>query len=79
MWLFFIQLGLNVLWSLIFFGTRSPGPAFAEIVALWTAILLATVAFWRASALAGILFVPYLLWVSFAAVLNYTIWQLNRA
>ncbi len=78
LWWFFIQLGLNVLWSVIFFGARSPGPAFAEIVVLWGAILATTVAFWRTSALAGFLLVPYLLWVTFAAALNYAIWQLNR-
>jgi translocator protein len=76
--LFFVQLGLNVLWSVIFFGLRLPGQAFAEIIALWVAILLTTAAFWRSSALAGALLLPYLVWVSFAAILNYTIWQLNR-
>ena len=77
--LFFVQLGLNVFWSVIFFGFRLPGQAFVEIVALWAAIVLTAAAFWRASALAGVLFLPYLVWVSFAAILNYTIWQLNRS
>jgi len=77
--LFGIQLGLNVLWSVIFFGLRMPGQAFGEVVALWAAILITTAAFWRISAAAGILFVPYLAWVSFAACLNYAVWALNRS
>ena len=65
-------------WSWLFFGLQSPGAAFAEILVLWVAILVTLVLFWRLRRLAGILLVPYLLWVTFAAFLNYTIWQLNR-
>ena len=75
--LFFVQLALNVVWSLLFFGLQSPGAAFLEIIVLWLAIAATLLAFWRVAPLAGVLFIPYILWVSFAAVLNYTIWQLN--
>ena len=71
------QLALNVLWSCIFFGLEMPGLAFVELLVLGGAIAVTTVAFWRWSMVAGILFVPYLAWVSFAAVLNFTIWRLN--
>lgn len=75
--LFFVQLALNALWSYLFFGLRSPGLAFAEIIALWIAILATLIAFWRVLRLAGGLFVPYLAWVTFAAALNYAVWRLN--
>lgn len=76
--LFGLQLALNILWSLIFFGLESPGAAFIEITALWAAVGATTVAFRRIKPLAGWLFVPYLLWVSYAAVLNGAVWWLNR-
>jgi translocator protein len=83
--LFGLQLGLNVLWSLIFFGLQQPGffglqqpgLAFMEIIALWIAVCATMIAFWRIRPLAGWLFVPYLLWVSYAAVLNGAVWLLN--
>lgn len=75
--LFGIQLLLNALWSWLFFGMHSPGAAAVDIVLLWMAIAATTVAFWRRSTLAGILFVPYLVWVSFASLLNLAIWRLN--
>jgi tryptophan-rich sensory protein len=75
--LFGVQLALNVSWSWIFFGMHEPGWAFAEIVTLWLAIVATTIAFFRCSKPAGWLLVPYLAWVSFAAVLNFTIWRLN--
>ena len=75
--LFAVQLALNVLWSCIFFGLEMPGPAFAEVLLLWAAIAATMVTFWFRSTVAGILFVPYLVWVSFASVLNFTIWRLN--
>jgi benzodiazapine receptor len=75
--LFGLQLLFNVGWSAIFFGLRLPGPAFAEIVILWLLILATTVAFWPISSMAGGLMVPYLLWVMFAAALNFAIWRLN--
>lgn len=73
--LFTIQLVLNVGWTALFFGQREVGAAFAEIVLLWLAILATMVAFWRVQRAAGILFVPYLAWVTFAAALNYAIWR----
>ena len=75
--LFLIQLGLNVAWSFLFFGLRMPGLAFAEIVILWCAILATLIVFWRWRALAGWLFLPYLLWVTFAAGLNLALWRMN--
>jgi tryptophan-rich sensory protein len=75
--LFGVQLALNVLWSCLFFGLRSPGLAFAEILVLWAAIAATMVMFWRRSVLAGLLFVPYLAWVGFAALLNFTIRSMN--
>ena len=75
--LFAVQLGLNSLWSILFFGLHSPGLAFLEIVLLWGAILATLIVFWKRSKWAGGLLVPYLAWVSFATVLNVTIWQMN--
>ncbi|MGD0899452.1 MAG: TspO/MBR family protein [Thermoguttaceae bacterium] len=75
--LFAVQLVLNVLWSFIFFGLENPSLAFVEVLFLWLAIAATMVTFWRLSVIAGILFVPYLAWVAFASVLNFTIWRLN--
>ncbi len=74
---FYIQLALNGFWSWIFFGMESPGWAFAELVLLWTAITATTVEFWRRSFVAGMLFVPYLAWATFAGALNFALWRLN--
>jgi tryptophan-rich sensory protein len=74
---FALQLVLNGAWSWLFFGLHLPGLAFAEIVALWMAILLTVVLFWRVRPLAGALLLPYLAWVAFAAVLNLALWRLN--
>ena len=75
--LFLIQLALNAIWSPLFFGLHSPGAACAEIVLLWLAILATLAAFRPASRTATLLLVPYLAWVSFAAVLNFALWRLN--
>ena len=75
--LFGLQLVMNLAWSCLFFGLQSPGAAFAEVVLLWAAIAATMAAFWFRSTVAGLLFVPYLAWVSFAAVLNFAIWRLN--
>jgi tryptophan-rich sensory protein len=72
------QLGLNALWSVLFFGLRSPGLAFAEVLVLWAAIVATLVKFARIDRPAALLWLPYLAWVSFAAVLNGTVWWLNR-
>jgi uncharacterized protein YbjT (DUF2867 family)/tryptophan-rich sensory protein len=74
---FGIQLALNVLWSVVFFGLQQPGFAFAEIIALWLAILATMVAFRGKSVAATILMVPYLAWSTFAAVLNFELWRMN--
>lgn len=75
--LFGVQLFLNAAWSALFFGMRSPGIAFVDIVLLWFAILATIVTFGRVSSLAATLLVPYLAWVSFATVLNWSIWRMN--
>lgn len=74
---FGIQLSLNVLWSLLFFGLHSPLLALACILALWLAIALTIRSFAKIDSRAAWLLVPYLLWVTFAAVLNYSIFALN--
>jgi tryptophan-rich sensory protein len=74
---FFIQLALNALWSWLFFTWQLGELAFAEIMFLWVFIVATLVSFWRVRPFAGVFLVPYLLWVSFAAVLNYSLWQLN--
>lgn len=75
--LFGVQLALNALWSLLFFWAQAPGWAFAEILLLWAAIAGTMVLFFRQRTWAGWLMTPYLAWVTFAAVLNYSIWTLN--
>lgn len=76
--LFIGQLALNLLWSILFFGARSPGAALIEIIVLWMAILATILAFKNISKPAAWLLVPYLLWVTFATYLNASIWILNR-
>jgi tryptophan-rich sensory protein len=76
-WVFAVQLVLNVLWSIIFFGLHSPGGALIEIVFLWLAILATIIVFAKISKPAAWLLLPYILWVSFASYLNYAIWALN--
>ncbi len=75
--LFLVQLVVNALWSWLFFGLHLGALAFADIVLLWVLIVATLFAFWRIRPLAGALLIPYLLWVSFASVLNYSVWQLN--
>jgi len=75
--LYFVQLALNTLWSIIFFGWHNLGLAFVEIIFLWFFIFLTLTTFYRIKKLSGILFIPYLIWVSFASILNLAIWQLN--
>lgn len=77
--LFFIQLALNSFWLIIFFGWQNPGAAFADIILLWLAILATIVVFYKISKPAAWLLIPYILWVSFAVYLNFSIWQLNAA
>lgn len=75
--LFWGQLLLNLLWTPIFFGLHQPGWAFAEICVLWVAALATAIAFGKIRAISGYLLIPYLLWVSFALILNGTIWLMN--
>jgi tryptophan-rich sensory protein len=76
--IFVIQLILNGLWSFIFFGWHSLHVAFIEIVILWCLILFMTIKFYALSKPAGFLLIPYLLWVGFASILNFSFWWLNR-
>lgn len=75
--LFFIQLGLNILWSFLFFYLQNPMLGLLDIIILLFFIVLTAWTFYRLNPLAGYLLVPYILWVSFATVLNYSIWSLN--
>jgi benzodiazapine receptor len=75
---FAVQLGLNALWSYLFFGLKNPMLAGVEIVILWLMIYETYTKFAKINSIAGYLFIPYLLWVSFAMVLNGSIWWLNR-
>jgi tryptophan-rich sensory protein len=74
---FGIQLVLNALWSYVFFGLRSPLLGFIEITLLWAAIVATIILFWRISSTAALLLTPYLLWVTFAAALNFSLWRMN--
>lgn len=73
-----VQLALNAAWSWLFFGLRRMDLAFAEVVALWASIALMIALFLPISVTAGLLMVPYLVWVSFAAALNLAVWQRNK-
>jgi tryptophan-rich sensory protein len=76
--IFGLQLLLNVLWSILFFGLQSPLYAFIDIIMLWASILATIIYFYRISAAAAYLLIPYILWVSFASILNLSIVILNR-
>lgn len=73
-----LQLGLNLVWSVIFFGLRQVGLALIEIVILWSTLLITIVKFGHIRRDAAVLLLPYLLWMTFAAALNAAIWCLNR-
>lgn len=74
---FGIQLGLNAVWSILFFGLNQPLWAFIELIFLWFAILGTIITFYRIDKKAAYLLIPYILWVSFAAILNFSIVLLN--
>lgn len=74
---FLVQMALNALWSVAFFGAQSPPLGFAVIALLWLAIAATIALFARLDRVAAGLLVPYLAWVSFAALLNGAIWRLN--
>jgi translocator protein len=75
--IFGIHLALNALWSYLFFGLQNPFLAFVEIIILWLFIAILIYLFYKIKAKAAYLLIPYLAWVSFAAVLNYYLWKLN--
>lgn len=74
---FVVQLALNALWSYLFFGAQNIGLALVEICFLWFAILLTAALFWKLNRVSAWLLLPYLLWVTFAAVLNFSFFLLN--
>lgn len=75
---FVIQLLINGIWTPLFFGLRSPGAGLIAIIALWIAILFTIIRFLGVSRMAGLLLLPYLAWVSYASLLNFWIYRLNR-
>ena len=77
LWLYGAQLGLNALWSPLFFGARQPGFAFIDIGLLWLALAALLPRFFKASRAAGFLWIPYLAWVTYAAALNLSIFLRN--
>jgi translocator protein len=74
---FVLQLALNSAWSWLFFGRHRIAVALVDLAVLWVAILITLVLFWNRETLAGALLLPYLAWVTFAGVLNWTLWKLN--
>lgn len=74
---FFAQLILNALWSWIFFGMNLIAIGLVEILLLWVTLLFTILHFWNRNRSAGLLLIPYLLWVSYASALNFAIWQMN--
>jgi tryptophan-rich sensory protein len=75
--IFFVQLALNTLWSILFFGLKSPMVSLAEIILLWVLIFITIKKFYEISKIAGSLLIPYILWVTFASILNLSIVLLN--
>lgn len=73
-----VHLVLNALWSVVFFAFHRPDLALVEILVLWSLLVTLLIRFWRADRLAGVLWSPYVAWVTFATGLNATIWYLNR-
>ena len=77
MWLFWVHLFFNAIWSIIFFGLHNPGLAFINIIVIWILIIVLMFKFWPINKWSTYLLIPYFIWVSFASVLNYFIWYLN--
>ena len=75
--LFFVHLLFNSLWSILFFGFQNPALAFFEIIILWLMILALIILYYQVNKTAAYLLIPYILWVSFASILNFSIWRLN--
>lgn len=74
-----VQVALNTLWTPVFFGLRRIGAGLVIIFLLWLAVAATMVAFWQHDAIAGVLFLPYLLWVTVAGMLNRSVWHRNAA
>ena len=72
------QIAFNTLWTPVFFGLKRMGAAMGVMVALWVSVAATMVAFWQVDLIAGALFVPYLVWVTVAGALNFSVWRLNR-
>lgn len=77
-WFFFVHLGINALWSIVFFGMHNIALALGVIALLWGMIATLAILFWKIDKRAAYLLLPYLAWVSFATYLNYSIWLLNK-
>jgi translocator protein len=77
LFLFFLQLLLNALWSWLFFGMKNPGAALVDLALLWVILGIMLPLFWKVEGMAGKLLVPYFAWVTFALALNFEIWRLN--
>ncbi len=75
--LFFIHLFFNLIWTPIFFGAKNPLFAFFIIILIWVFIVIMIIKFWAVNKVSSLLLIPYLLWVSFASLLNFYIWRLN--
>jgi len=75
--LYVLQLALNGMWTWLFFGRHRPDAALIDMGLLWLAVAATGAAFWKVMPLAGMLFIPYLAWISFAALLNFSIWKSN--
>jgi tryptophan-rich sensory protein len=75
--LFIVQLGINALWSWLFFAWHQGGLAFAEVLVLWCLIVATIIAFQRINVVAALLLYPYLAWSTFASALTFTVWRLN--
>jgi translocator protein len=76
--LYLLQWTLNALWTPLFFGLHQPGLALVEVVALYLSVLATLVSFWRVRRSAAVLLIPYVLWLTLATALNFTIWQMNH-
>jgi tryptophan-rich sensory protein len=75
--LFIVQLGANALWTWVFFVWHQGALAFAEVILLWCLIVATAASFRRLNALAAVLLLPYLAWVTFASALTFSTWRLN--
>lgn len=74
-----LQIALNTLWTPVFFGLRRMGAGLVILILLWLSVAATLVSFWRIDLIAGLLILPYIIWVSVAGALNFSVWRLNRA